>query len=266
MAELGADPGEGDWMRGRRGSKLWVNRQIETNAVPVIWTTNAVGNIDPAILRRMSFVLRLDPPAGKAATAMIERIAQDEQLTLPPEFGAGLEATEFFRPDDETFPFGTHVAVVEVFPDTGEVQLQRYLTVDDCGVIVSPKLVRGQVHGGVAQGVGQALLEEIVYDPAGELLTGTLNDYAIPRAVTFPAGFAGSQGYAEVPAIASTTLDVLQNGASSGSITFGAGSGTASFSLAADTAFAPGDRLAIVNQDPADATLADLSITLKGSR
>lgn len=83
-----ADPGEGDWMRGRRGSKLWVNRQIETNAVPVIWTTNAVGNIDPAILRRMSFVLRLDPPAGKGATAMIERIAQEEQLPLPPEFGA----------------------------------------------------------------------------------------------------------------------------------------------------------------------------------
>lgn len=87
-----ADPGEGDWMRGRRGSKLWVNRQIETNAVPVIWTTNAVGNIDPAILRRMSFVLRLDPPAGKGATAMIERIAQDEQLTLPPEFGALADA------------------------------------------------------------------------------------------------------------------------------------------------------------------------------
>ncbi|HEV7289865.1 AAA family ATPase [Sphingomonas sp.] len=87
-----ADPGDGDWMRGRRGSKLWVNRQIETNAVPVIWTTNAVGNIDPAILRRMSFVLRLDPPAGKGATAMIERIAQDEQLVLPAEFGALADA------------------------------------------------------------------------------------------------------------------------------------------------------------------------------
>ena len=87
-----ADPGDGDWMRGRRGSKLWVNRQIETNAVPVIWTTNAVGNIDPAILRRMSFVLRLDPPVGKGATAMIERIAQDEQLALPPGFGALADA------------------------------------------------------------------------------------------------------------------------------------------------------------------------------
>ncbi len=87
-----AAPGEGDWMRGRRGSKLWVNRQIETNAVPVIWTSNAIGNIDPAILRRMSFVLRLDPPAGKGAMAMIDRIAQEEELALPPGFGALADA------------------------------------------------------------------------------------------------------------------------------------------------------------------------------
>ena len=87
-----ASPGDGDWMRGRRGSKLWVNRQIETNAVPVIWTTNAVGNIDPAILRRMSFVLRLDPPAGKGATAMIERIAQEEELALPAGFATLADA------------------------------------------------------------------------------------------------------------------------------------------------------------------------------
>jgi hypothetical protein len=87
-----------------------------------------------------------------------------------------------------------------------------------------------------------------------------------PRAATFPAGFAGSQAYAQIPATASTTLDVQQNDVNIGSITFGAGLNTASFSLAADTMFASGDRLAIVNQDPADATLADLSITLKGTR
>lgn len=87
-----AAPGEGDWMRGRRGSKLWVNRQIETNAVPVIWTSNAIGNIDPAILRRMSFVLRFDPPAGKGAMAMIDRIAQEEELALPPGFIALADA------------------------------------------------------------------------------------------------------------------------------------------------------------------------------
>jgi CO/xanthine dehydrogenase Mo-binding subunit len=105
---------------------------------------------------------------------------------LPSEFGAGLEATDFFRPDSETYPFGTHIAVVEVFPETGDVQLLRYISVDDCGKIISPNLVRGQVHGGLAQGIGQALWEEMVYDRSGELMTGTLNDYAIPRAWNFP--------------------------------------------------------------------------------
>jgi hypothetical protein len=112
---------------------------------------------------------------------------------------------------------------------------------------------------------------DLPYDPAmfipGTHASGALiAQIVFPRTVTFPAGFAGSEGYAEVPATASTTLEVHQNGVSVGSITFGAGSSTASFSLSADTTFAPGDRLAIVNQDPADATLADLSITLKGTR
>jgi hypothetical protein len=112
---------------------------------------------------------------------------------------------------------------------------------------------------------------DLPYDPA-MFIPGTHGSGALiaqivfPRTATFPAGFAGSQAYAQVPAIASTTLDVQQNGTSIGSITFGAGSSSATFSLAADTVFAPGDRLAIVNQDPADATLADLSITLKGTR
>jgi CO/xanthine dehydrogenase Mo-binding subunit len=105
---------------------------------------------------------------------------------LPAEMGVGLEATEYFRPDSETYPFGTHIAMVEVFPETGVVKLLRYVSVDDCGKIISPNLVRGQVHGGLAQGIGQALLEEIVYDKSGELVTGTLNDYAIPRAFDFP--------------------------------------------------------------------------------
>jgi aerobic carbon-monoxide dehydrogenase large subunit len=76
--------------------------------------------------------------------------------------------------------------VVEVFPETGEVELQRYLSVDDCGNIISPMLVTGQVHGGLAQGIGLALWEELRYDDNGELLTGTLNDYALPKADGFP--------------------------------------------------------------------------------
>ena len=105
---------------------------------------------------------------------------------LPEDIDAGLESTEFFTPSDETFPFGTHVAVVEVFPETGEVKLLRYVSVDDCGNIISPMLVTGQVHGGLAQGIGLALWEELRYDDSGELLTGTLNDYAMPKADGFP--------------------------------------------------------------------------------
>jgi carbon-monoxide dehydrogenase large subunit len=98
----------------------------------------------------------------------------------------GLETTNFFKPSDETFPFGSHVAVVEVFPETGEVKLLNVFTADDCGVILSPMLVEGQVHGGLAQGIGQALVEEMHYDPSGELLTATLADYAVPRFTLFP--------------------------------------------------------------------------------
>jgi CO/xanthine dehydrogenase Mo-binding subunit len=106
--------------------------------------------------------------------------------SLPPEFSAGLDTTDFFRPADATFPFGAHIAVVEVMPETGDVKFLRYISVDDCGPIISPMLVTGQVHGGLAQGIGQALLEELVYDESGELITGTLNDYTVPRAHHFP--------------------------------------------------------------------------------
>lgn len=106
--------------------------------------------------------------------------------SLPAEFEAGLETTDFFRPANTTYPFGTHIAIVEVIPETGEVKWVRYVAVDDCGVIMSPLLVTGQVHGGLAQGIGQALLEEMHYDSSGELVTGTLNDYTVPRAHHFP--------------------------------------------------------------------------------
>jgi aerobic carbon-monoxide dehydrogenase large subunit len=105
---------------------------------------------------------------------------------LPKDIDAGLETTDFFRPSNPTFPFGTHIAVVEVFPETGEIEILRYISVDDCGPIISPMLVTGQVHGGLAQGIGQALIEEMHYDHSGELITGTLNDYAVPRAHHLP--------------------------------------------------------------------------------
>jgi len=123
----------------------------------------------------------------KAMTlAEIAYVAYNEMDKLPQEVDPGLETTDFFRPEDETFPFGTHIAVVEIMPDTGDVKLLRYVSVDDCGYIVSPMLVEGQVHGGLAQGIAQALLEEVRYDDNGQVLTGTLMDYAIPKANRFP--------------------------------------------------------------------------------
>lgn len=123
-------------------------------------------------------------PEGGLTLADIADLAYSGDL--PEEIDAGLETTDFFRPSDTTFPFGSHVAVVEVLPETGEVKWHRYISVDDCGPIVSPMLVTGQVHGGLAQGIGQALLEEMHYDEGGELITGTLNDYTVPKAHHFP--------------------------------------------------------------------------------
>jgi carbon-monoxide dehydrogenase large subunit len=105
---------------------------------------------------------------------------------LPQGMEAGLEASSFYDPPNFTYPFGTHVAVVEVDPETGHVQLKRYVACDDCGPQINPVIVEGQVHGGVVQGIGQALWEEAVYDPNGQLLTGTMADYAIPRADLLP--------------------------------------------------------------------------------
>ncbi len=106
---------------------------------------------------------------------------------LPDGVEAGLEETTFYNPANFTFPFGTHVAVVEVDPETGEVAIARYLAVDDCGNVINPMIVDGQLHGGIAQGLGQALWEEAVYDEGGQLLTGSLLDYALPRAHQLPS-------------------------------------------------------------------------------
>jgi aerobic carbon-monoxide dehydrogenase large subunit len=105
---------------------------------------------------------------------------------LPAGMEAGLEATSFYDPPNFVFPFGTHIAVVEVDAETGRVDLKRYVAVDDCGPQINPVIVEGQVHGGVVQGIGQALWEGAVYDDNGQLLTGSLTDYAIPRADALP--------------------------------------------------------------------------------
>jgi carbon-monoxide dehydrogenase large subunit len=101
---------------------------------------------------------------------------------VPDSDEPGLEATHAFKILGETFPFGAHLALVEVEPETGKVKLLKYVAVDDCGKVINPLIVDGQRHGGLAQGIGQALFEEVTYGEDGQLLTGTLAEYVLPRA------------------------------------------------------------------------------------
>ena len=107
-------------------------------------------------------------------------------MGLPPQETPGLEATVFFRQDQPSWSFGAGLAVVRIDRDTGQVRLERFVAVDDCGNAINPLLIDGQIVGGFAQGLGQALLERIAYGEDGQLLTGTFMDYAIPRADDMP--------------------------------------------------------------------------------
>jgi carbon-monoxide dehydrogenase large subunit len=139
----------------------------------------------------------------------------------------GLEATSFYDPSNFTFPFGTHIAVVEVSPETGEVKLLRYVAVDDVGNVINPMIVDGMVHGGIAQGIAQALWEHEPYDDSGQPMAASLMEYAVPRAEQLiayetdrtvtptpvnPLGIkgAGETGtIASPPAVVNAVLDAL---------------------------------------------------------
>ncbi|WP_435159047.1 xanthine dehydrogenase family protein molybdopterin-binding subunit [Haladaptatus sp. DFWS20] len=118
----------------------------------------------------------------------IKEVAHEAYLghDLPEGMDPGLEVTNFYDPENFTFPFGTHAAVVEIAPDTGEIEIQRYVAVDDCGEIINPMIVEGQVHGGVAQGIGAALYEGAVYDDDGHLQTRRMDEYAVPHSTQLP--------------------------------------------------------------------------------
>ena len=117
----------------------------------------------------------------------IQEVAQGTYAgDIPAGEEPGLEETSFYDPENFTFPFGTHVAVVEVDPESGEISFERYVAVDDVGEQINPKIVEGQIHGGIGQGLGQAMLENAVYDDNGQLLSGSLQDYALPKAHHMP--------------------------------------------------------------------------------
>jgi len=147
---------------------------------------------------------------------------------LPPGLEGGLYETGTFAPTDFTYPNGAHVCEVEIDPETGQLEIVNYVVVDDVGTVVNPIGLKGQIHGGVAQGLGQALMEQVVYDrDSGQMLTGSFMDYAMPRADTVPymsiasnpiptkrnplgakgAGEAGTVG--ALPAIVNAVMDAL---------------------------------------------------------
>ena len=108
-------------------------------------------------------------------------------VPLPAGLEPGLSEEAFFEPENNTYPFGCHISMVEIDRDTGEPRLLRLIAVDDCGNVINPLIVEGQVHGGLAQGIGQAMFEEVVYDEDGQPLTASFMDYVMPRAADLPA-------------------------------------------------------------------------------
>ncbi|MCI0548825.1 MAG: molybdopterin-dependent oxidoreductase, partial [Candidatus Rokubacteria bacterium] len=139
---------------------------------------------EDVVFDRGRFAVRGAP--GRAVTLALVAAAAHAGKTLPVGLEPGLEATTVWDPPNFTFPSGTHVAVVEVDAESGTVRLLRLVGVDDCGRVINPLLVEGQIQGGLAQGIGQALWEQMVYDESGQCLTGSLMDYAIAKSDMLP--------------------------------------------------------------------------------
>src|SRR5882762_7172157 len=152
-------------------------------------STKDPGTSDPVIPVGEAPAGALPEPETEGRTTLtIQEIALAAHIAkeLPPDTEPGLSATYFFEPKNFTFPFGTHICVVEIDKETGETKFLRYVAVDDCGKVINPLLVDGQIHGGIVQAIGQALYEEVVYDEQGQLITGELMDYALPKASQMP--------------------------------------------------------------------------------
>jgi carbon-monoxide dehydrogenase large subunit len=183
-------------------------------------------SFDDVVLQDTKYMVK-GAPSKALGLAEIAATAYGEGLSSTLEHG--LEATDFFRPPALVYPFGAHIAVVEVDRETGSVRVMDYVSVDDCGVRITPNLVRGQVHGGLAQGIAQALWEHVVYSEDGQLMTGSLMDYAIPRAEDLPSfrdsatvtpttrNPLGAKGIGEAatigstPAVANAVVDALRS-------------------------------------------------------
>jgi len=183
-------------LRRRPDDLLYANGifQVKDRFAPGRAVSHAVkrlgAQVKGSIFQRVTGLTGL-PPAQyfpRNGTITLAEVARAAYLghDLPFGMAPGLDETCFFDPKGMPASAGTHIAVVEVDVETGVVALRRHIAVDDCGRIINPLLAAGQVHGGAAQGIGQALSERVVYNEMGQLLTASLTDYAIPRATDLP--------------------------------------------------------------------------------
>jgi carbon-monoxide dehydrogenase large subunit len=200
---LGVDPEQvevlhGDTATGPVGKGTYGSRGLAVGGEAVARATAKVAEKARAIvahqleaapedieLRDGRWIVRGSPDKGMglAEVAGAAYIPDD----LPEGMEPGLEETAFYDPENFVFPFGAHACVVDVDVETGKVEVVRYVAVDDCGPAINPMLIDGQVHGGIVHAIGQALYEQIVYDEAGQLVTGTFVDYALPTAAELPS-------------------------------------------------------------------------------
>jgi carbon-monoxide dehydrogenase large subunit len=201
--KLGVDPDtvrvmHGDTSQGPWGTDTYGSRSMAVGGEAIARASDKVVDKIRAIvahkleaapedieLREGKFSVKGSPDTGMAL-GEIAGLAYLPGLALPEGMEAGLEETAFYDPGNYVFPFGAHAAVVEVDPETGKVDVVRYLAVDDCGPAINPMLIEGQVHGGVVHGIGQALFEQIAYDENGQLETGSFVSYALPSAAEVP--------------------------------------------------------------------------------
>lgn len=196
VAELfDADPASirfvsGDTAEIQAGVGTFGSRSTQLGAVAVVRTGRRVleraKEIAAALLEASPSDIRVESGGFAVAGVPDLRVELREVAERAHATGEGLFAEEMYDPGAQTFPYGTHAAVVEVSRETGAVRILRIVAVDDCGNILDPSGVAGQLYGGLAQGIGQALFEEVEYREDGQLLSGSLMDYQLPRAADIP--------------------------------------------------------------------------------
>jgi carbon-monoxide dehydrogenase large subunit len=243
---LGVDPSvveviHGDTATGPMGLGTYGSRSLAIGGVAAahaaeklaqkckeIVAFNLEASVEDIEIGSGKFQLVGDPDKGMTL-GEIAGCAYIDASGMPEGMELGLEQTLIYDPTNFVFPFGTHICVVDVDPNTGKVEVVRWVAVDDCGPAVNPMLIDGQVHGGVAHGIGQALYEQVVYDDRGQLVTGTFMDYALPTASEIPSfeldrtetpspsnslgvkGIGEAGTIASTPAIVNAVIDALRH-------------------------------------------------------